>query len=132
VRSMVGRAGPEKEGWERMEGRGRESGEGEGGFYSRCRLKHTGRAPNPIWGGKPEGAVHRYINNRLHEMGFCIELGHVDSAEEWWWRAVLALGQGWRANVQPPLFYSPWSVSYAGDPPFFMTSSTAKPSRRDL
>jgi hypothetical protein len=71
-------------------------------------------------------------SNRLRRTGFCIKLGHVDSAEERWWRAVLALGQSWRANAQPPLFYSPWSVSYAGDPPFFMTSSTTKPSRRDL
>jgi hypothetical protein len=57
---MVGRASPEKEGWERMVGDVVKAARGRAGFIVLCRLKHTGTAPNPIGGARPETASHRY------------------------------------------------------------------------
>jgi hypothetical protein len=58
-------------------------------------------------------------------VGFYVDLGDVKSAEERWWRAVLAPGQGWHAIVQRPQFYSPWSVSSTGEYTFLIASSAS-------
>jgi len=70
--------------------------------------------------------------NKLQQMGFYVDLGDVKSAEERWWRAVLAPGQGWHAIVQRPQFYSPWSVSYTGEYTFLVASSASNSSRCGL
>jgi hypothetical protein len=70
--------------------------------------------------------------NKLQHVGFYIDLGDVESAEERWWRAVLAPGQGWHAIVQRPQFYSPWSVSYTGEYTFLVASSASNSSLCDL
>ena len=57
-------------------GRGRESSEGRAGFIALCRLEHTGRAPNPIGGAKPETAVHRYALNYIHLNLFASVVSH--------------------------------------------------------
>jgi hypothetical protein len=58
--------------------------------------------------------------------GYRVYVGHADSKEARWWKAILAPGQGWRSIIRTSsdaTYLAPWSLEYDGDPRFSIETS---------